>query len=214
MAYHGATLLLRAANHDLGEGRREAGLEKLLGLLRMGEHFRSQLDPPDRQTGITITAAGLERLRELMVAGDVPPEWLDRFEAALPPVDDTWREDFRREEEMTVLYLRQTCQGLTRRLLYQMAHGLGPGTRAVRGYYRGQLTEFRVARILLELRRYRNETGAWPAGLDAIRRRVPPDTLLDPVTLAPFEYQSTGSTFRLQTSSRGWITAPQQPPTE
>jgi hypothetical protein len=207
-AYHGALLLLRAANNDLGEGRVEAGLEKLLGVLRVGEHFRDQFDPSDHQTGITIMVAGLKRLGELVVTGDVPPEWLARFEAALPPVDDMWREDFRREEEMTVLYLRQTQRGVARRLLYQVAHGLGPGTKAVKGYYRGQLTEFRVARILLELRRHRNEAGVWPASLDAIRRRVPPDTLLDPLTHAPFEYESTGSSFRLRTYSRGWITAP------
>ncbi len=199
-AYSGAHLLMQAANNDLGEGRVEAALEKLLGVLRMGGHFRAQFDPSDYAVGLAITAEGVKRVGELLRAGAIPPDWLARFEAALPPVEDTWREDSRRDEEINRLYRRQTREGVGMRLVGTLVDRFGARLAAMQQTYLGQLTEFRIARILLELRRYKDETGSWPASLDDIRGRVPLQALLDPVTRKPFDYCLTGNTFQLQTS--------------
>jgi hypothetical protein len=209
VAYSGAHLLLQAVNNDLGEGRVEPALEKLLGVLRMGAHFRAQFDPADYAVGLAITAEGVKRVGELLRADAIPPDWLARFEAALPPVEDTWREDSRRDEEINRLYRRQTREGVGMRLLGTLVDRFGARLAAMQQMYLGQLTEFRAVRILLELRRYRNETGVWPAGLDDLHGRVPPPALLDPVTRKPFDYRLTGNTFQLQTpDSRRSITGP------
>ena len=205
-AYYGSHLLIQAANNDLGVGRVEAGLEKLLAALRMGEHFRAQVDPSDYSLGRAITAEGWKRVGELLSAGDIPPDWLARFAAVLPPVEDTWDGDFRREEEMSLLYMQQRRQGFGKRFLYGMAHGRGPGSKAIKLEYLRELTQFRVARILLELRRYKHETGSWPTDLSEIRRRAPEGTFFDPYHQKPFEYRRYGTTFSLQTSCYGRIT--------
>ncbi len=54
-------LLLQAANNDLGEGRTEAGLEKLKVVLLIARHFHTQIDPWDKNTGRAFLSTGLRR---------------------------------------------------------------------------------------------------------------------------------------------------------
>lgn len=103
VGYYGTLLLLRAVNNDLAEGRTEAGMEKLLCVLQMAEHFRSQMDLRDRYTGMSVASEGLKRLNRLLVTEEVPQEWLARFEAALPPVRDVRDKELRQLQEIEEL---------------------------------------------------------------------------------------------------------------
>jgi hypothetical protein len=203
LACDGALLLVLAANRDLGEGRTEAGLEKLLGVFRLGEHFRSQLSRADCGAGMMVTSQGVNCLAQILVDGDIASEWLAKFEAALPPTEDTWAQDQRRSDELGRLYVQKIKmqRGIATRLRDLLRRPLPPGTGDAKQGYLPHLARFRAVRILLALRRYRNENDRWPANLGEIRSGVPFEAFLDPFTLEPFDYRLTESGFRLRGNS-------------
>jgi hypothetical protein len=180
-------LLLQAANNDLAEGHAEAGLEKLLCILQMARHFSTQIDLWDNRTGRAILSAGLHRIDRLVVMEDVPQEWLARLETALPPAENGWNENARQVEEVMWLYQQEEQRGIIQRLKSMFTRA--KTSKMSRESELLELGRCRVARILLGLRRYRNETGAWPASLREIEGRVPSKALIDPLSTEPFAYR-------------------------
>ncbi len=55
----------------------------------------------------------------------------------------------------------------------------------------------RGSRILIAIKQYNNENGTWPASLNVIKSRVPPEALIDPVSGNEFEYENHGERFSL-----------------
>jgi len=194
LAHEGALLLIRSANNDWGEGRVEEGLEKLLCVFQMANHFRAQVHPSDYDAGGAVASEGLKRFAALVVNEDVPPDWVARFEVVLPPIQDTWDEQSQLLYKVERLYMETMGRGPLARVLHALDRTRRERTK--RDYF-SLLAESRAARILLELRRHKNDTGAWPANLAEIENRVAPEALLDPVTGKPFVYRRTGDVFTL-----------------
>ncbi|MBN2129272.1 MAG: hypothetical protein JW741_07230 [Sedimentisphaerales bacterium] len=192
--YHGALLLIRSANNDWAEGRVEQGLNKLLCVFQMARHFRSQAYPSDYDAGEAVASEGLKRFAALVVNEDVPADWLARFEAVLPPTEDGWDERSRLLHKIERLYIESMNRGPFVRVLHALDWTRREYTK--RSYF-SLLAESRAVRILLELRRNKNETGAWPANLAYIENRVAPEALVDPVTGKPLVYRPTGDVFTL-----------------
>jgi hypothetical protein len=194
-----ASLLRRAANRDLGEGRTDAGLEKLLCVFRMARHFLAQDSPQDYLAGRSMAWSGLRRFYKLVILEDVPPERLARLEAALPPIEDISNERSRQLERVRALYEQE----YPRRFRERLKSVFFP-----RSYSRERdesnrifLGRCRAARVLLALRRYKNDTGAWPADLRALGTRLPSEALLDPLSGKPFAYRLRGDGFLLYSLS-------------
>jgi hypothetical protein len=187
-------LLVRAANNDLGEGRVEAGLEKLLCMLRLARHYYSQSNPPEYFLGVTLATMGLMRFERLVVVEGVSSEWLAQFEAALPPVEGPLTEQLQHVEEVSRLQWLKTQPGVLARLVDVFTSG-NPARE--KGDFEAYLAECRVARLLVALRRYRNQTGEWPADLREIRSEVPPAALSDPLSGKSFVYRLAGEGFVL-----------------
>lgn len=192
----GSVLLRRAANNDFGEGRTEAGLEKLLCVFQMAEHLRSQLSLSDRFNGMGIASEGLRRLNVLLVTQGVPKEWLVTFEAALPPTKDATDEEQRQLYKIQELRARK-YRPFGERMLDSLIDSMQ--SRLMRHMTCAYLSESRAARILLALRRYKDQTGAWPATLAEIEGQVPPEALIDPLSKKPFAYRPAGDSFLLYT---------------
>jgi len=193
-------LLLRAADYDLGEGRTDAGLEKLLGMLRLARHFRTQISPSDSRDGRVILVQSLQRLGRLAVTEEVPLEWLTRFEAALPPAQAGWTGNDTQMEAIKRLYEQQRERSTLKRLTDIL---IRPSeSRLTRRLHLMEVGWCRATRVLLALRRYRNETGTWPKSLREIEDGVSPEVLIDPLTGKPFIYRLTDDGVLLY--SVGW----------
>ena len=74
----------------------------------MGNHFRTQVHPSDYHAAGAVTSAGLKRFAALVVNEDVPPDWLARFEAALPAIQNTWEEQSQLLYKVERLYIEST----------------------------------------------------------------------------------------------------------
>ena len=194
LVMEGKNLLLRAANNDMGENRVEEGLEKLLCVFQMAEHFRSQFHPSDYDASMIVTSEALQRLAELAIRGDMPPDWLIRFESVLPPLEETWYEQSKLLYKAEKLYM----ESIGRNSLTQILHVFDRTRRREmeRNYFL-LLAKSRAVRVLLELRRHKNETGSWPEDLEEIASHVAPEALIDPETGEPFKYRRTNDTFTL-----------------
>jgi hypothetical protein len=193
--YEWSPLLLQVANNDLGEGRTEAGLEKLLCLLHMANHFLSQDHPWYYSVGMGMAMDGLSSCNRLVVLENVPPDWLARLEAALPPTQDTWAEKSRRLDEVADLYERGLERGIARRLAHTFLSAWP--SESLRVFYLVHLSHCRAGHLLVTLRRHKDRTGAWPTSLSEIDLRVSRETSLDPFSGKPFGYRPAGDTFLL-----------------
>ncbi len=192
---HWATLLLAAANNDLGEGRTDAGLEKIVCLFRMAGHFLSQGNSGDYSLGRSMASSGLERLGRLVILEGAPPDWLAKVEAVLPSGEDRWAQQSRQMEEVTRLYKRKFRRGVLPRLIGIVFSGRS--AQDARIFHLLYLAECRAGRTLLALRRYKDRTGAWPASLAEVEPHVSADTITDPFSGKPFGYRRSGNTFLL-----------------
>jgi hypothetical protein len=195
VALFGTPCLLQAANNDFGEGRPDAGMEKLLYIFQMAEHFRSQMNLSHRMLGMSSASEGLKRSNRLLVTEEVSQEWLTRLEAVLPPVKNVDDKEFRQLLEIRRLRFHK-YRNFRDRLLYTLAQPVAssPGERRI---YSAHVAEFRATRILLALRRHKNNSGTWPATLADIEGRIPPEALIDPLTNKPFVYRRAGDSFLL-----------------
>ena len=63
--------------------------------------------------------------------------------------------------------------------------------------YLKRLAVRRSSRLLIAIRQYQVENGAWPLNLDGIKTAVPAEALIDPVTANEFEYKNHGERFSL-----------------
>lgn len=190
-----SSLLLMAANNDLGDGRREAGLEKLVCQLRLAQHFRTQINPEANYTGRTILAQALTRLDRLVMMEEVSSEWLTRFEAALPPAEGGWTGNDRQAVTVGRLYEWQTQRSSIKRLTGILDRARDARQR--RQMDRWEVSLCRASRILLAVRRYKNDTGTWPTSLQAIESSIPPEALIDPLSGKRFACRLTGNSLIL-----------------
>jgi hypothetical protein len=192
-------LLLQAANNDLGEGRADAGLEKVLCMFRLAQHFSSQGNPWDYLTGVGVASTGLRRFKRLVITEEVTPEWLAKFEGVLPAVEDMSMEQSRELDEVRRLYMQEHQRGVIGRLMSIFTSGTSSG--GMSNLAMMHKAECRAARILLALRRCRDETGTWPADLKEIESRIPGDALRDPISDKPFVYRLSRDGFLLYSVS-------------
>jgi hypothetical protein len=63
--------------------------------------------------------------------------------------------------------------------------------------YSRTLTLRRGSRLLIAIKQYKSENGAWPSDLDSIESDVPAEAFIDPVTENPLEYENHGECFSL-----------------
>lgn len=190
-------LLVRAANLDLGEGRTDVGLEKILCVLRAAAHFRAQLSPSDRWAGERTTSHGLARLARLLVSEDVPEAWLARIEAALPETRNTWEQESPDADEVRWLYERERRLPIVYRL--KRIRFLRKQARIRKDSYLQNLAQCRAVHLMLALRRHKNRTGVWPADLAELESNLTPEVFIDPLTGKGFGYRCSGETFTLYT---------------
>ena len=63
--------------------------------------------------------------------------------------------------------------------------------------YLRTLATRRGSRLLVAIKRYKNENGTWPENLDEIKSLAPAEAFIDPVTGEPLQYENHGKRFSL-----------------
>jgi len=71
-------------------------------------------------------------------------------------------------------------------------------------YFRQQ-TAIRASRLIIALRRYKNQTSHWPENLDEIKSLAPAEILVDPINGSSFVYKLTEENFTLYSKGKNNI---------
>jgi hypothetical protein len=91
------------------------------------------------------------------------------------------------------------------RLLFALLAPKTSDLSEFRDWYIRRVAVRRACRILIALRRQKNQTGTWPGNLDDIRDMVPPDSLIDPTNSDSFVYRLTDDGLELYSKGRNKI---------
>jgi hypothetical protein len=204
-----AFLLGLAANNDIAEGRNGDAVTKWGCILRMENHLRQRPMLIDHLVADAIGKSALERIAWFVVEGSSTETHLRKIEAMPLPVADDWPERFAEISLIEDLMKQRMLEGFgsLARFRYRLfsyffysgtgATMKGPDIDNVGRKYRRRIASARGIRILVALKRYKNETGRWPASLDEIESTLPTEILTDPFNKGPFVYKPVGDTFTL-----------------
>ncbi|MEJ2705590.1 MAG: hypothetical protein P8Z79_24385, partial [Sedimentisphaerales bacterium] len=90
-----AFLLVSAGNNDVGEGRKDAGLEKYLCVLRMAGHLYQQPVALDFLVGSGIERLASTHLNRFVIGGEPTAEQLHLIIDALGDLENNWGTEFK-----------------------------------------------------------------------------------------------------------------------
>jgi len=196
---HGCVgLLIRAANNDIGDGRIEAGRDKCLCVMQMAKHIYQQEMLTDFLVAISFEAVALQSLCGFVAHQNAMERDLEAIEPALLPIANKLEEKWSRIREIEDLYECYQLSALQRlkRTISDLRDKNEVRKKAGEIYLR--LLAHRCGiRILIALRRYKNEHGRWPRSLEDIKGIAPAEVFIDPRNEGSFVYRLTDGGFEL-----------------
>jgi len=213
-------LLMFALNNDLAEGRLEAALTKWRCIIQMGNHLRQQPILTDHLVANATTELALTSMVRFVVTGEPSARHLQEIEVMALPLADAWKQHLKQIRLIERLVTRKMKEpfSLWDRLRYPIVSyrmeramrqaypdGQEPPVESNGRYYRQDIATARGLRILVALRRYRDETGHWPASLAEISSSLPETILTDPLTGDSFVYRRTAEAFELYSRGKNKI---------
>jgi hypothetical protein len=199
-----AQFLVAAANNDIAEGRIDAGLEKYICVIQISKHLNQQAFLIDLLVGIAVEALAVERVKTLVLEGDIPKEGLDSIERALPVMQVDWKQHVSSILEIERLYAKKNLN-FAARLVVLFRNNKWRTTERIQELYDRALAGRRGLHILIALRRYKDEHGQWPASLDDITDLTAAENLVDPINDGSFVYKLTDESFRLYSKGKNKI---------
>lgn len=192
-----ACLLRFAANNDLAKGRIDSAITKWRCIFKMADHMRQQPTITDQLCADNVERIAWSGFTWFLVEGDPQETHFRQIQAMTLLTGDDWDdalEDICLVEALTDRKYRENF-GIFGLLMLRMPSEYGPDE--VRRKYMRKKTITRGIRILIALRRYKNEFGAWPGKLDEIRSELPAEMLVDPLNKGEFAYKLTDDGFKL-----------------
>ena len=207
-----AFLLRRAANNDIGEGRIDDAIDKWRCLLQMGNHLRQQPLFIEYLIALAIEAVGLHQTVVFLVEGNADESHLRKVETLPLHTEDDWTavlEEVLPAEELTEQKMKEKLGPLDR-LRYEFSYGLfgsmkWPDYDQIHQLSLRGVATCRGIRILIALRRYKNEHSHWPETLDDIQNLVHEEILVDPINGGSFVYKLTEENFTLYSKGKNNI---------
>ena len=159
--------------------------------------------------GIVCEAMGLQHLAEFIVTGPATDRDLDALAGACLDLENRWESLSQDISHVRNVFSRTLKDRRRidiriymsyRRMRYKDTEW--PLKDRTSELYHRVLCERRAHHILIELRRFKNETGHWPDQLDEVASALAPLALIDPQNGGPYVYQRTEDSFRLYSTGR------------
>ena len=194
-------ILSWAAANDLAEGRIDAAYSKYRCQLKFARQIYQQPATLYRYVGIAIEAVAHGNIKMAVMQDDITQDQLRSLETILEipqnqvmeeteiaaRVDRLIEQKEKSQQPLTIrlkvwwsaLHTRQQYEKKSRLILIRLR----------------LLSSRQSTRILIALRRHKQETGAWPETLEQIEPKLPEQMLIDPQNNGPFVYKHDGDDF-------------------
>ncbi len=129
-------------------------------------------------------------------AGEIIDSAYERYYAMAEP-DFDWRKEPAEDIPRIRLNFRFIAEF--------MASMLEGSYYSIHNIYLLRNAEHRGSRIIIALRRYKNEHGNWPVGLDEVKPLAPEEIFIDPINGGSFVYKLTDDNFTLYSKGKNNI---------
>ena len=192
-------ILSCAAANDLAEGRIDAAHSKYRCQLKLARHLQQQPAWYYNGPGIAIEALAHGNIKMAVMQDDVTPEQLSLLETTLKIPQNNRSEDDEIADKVNNLIERKEKSQLP------LTIPLKVWWRALRTQKQDEkrlhqirlrlLSSRQSTRILIALRRHKEETGTWPETIEQIEPKLPEQMLIDPQNNGPFVYKHDGDDF-------------------
>jgi hypothetical protein len=200
-----AFLLVRAANHDIAQGKMDSALEKYISVIRIGRHECQQPVVIDYLVGTAIEQVALRAIARLIIEDNPSEPLLSRIEKIQLPTKQQWADESepmlrmerlieQKRNRQLGLFGRVQAWWMFRKVFKEIPEVNNDTRRLI---YLRLLAHRRGNRILIATRRYKNKHGAWPKILDDIKEHVSSEILIDPINNKSFVYKLTADNFVL-----------------
>lgn len=192
-----ACLLRFAANNDLAKGRIDSAITKWRCIVKMADHMRQQPTITDQLCADNVERIAWSGFTWFLVQDDPQETHFRQIQAMTLPTGNDWDnalEEICLVEALTDRKYRENS-GIFGLLMLRMPSEYGPDEVRIR--YMRKKTITRGIRILIALRQYKNEFGAWPGKLDKIRSELPAEIFVDPLNNGEFVYELIDDGFKL-----------------
>ena len=192
-------ILSWAAANDLAEGRINAAHSKYRCQLKLARHLQQQPAWYYNVLGIAIEAIAHGNIKMAVMQDDVTPEQLSLLETTLKIPQNNRSEDDEIADKVNNLIERKEKSQLPLtiplKVWWRDLHTRKQDEKRLHQIRLRLLSSRQSTRILIALRRHKQETGAWPETLEQIEPKLPEQMLIDPQSNGPFAYRLTGDSF-------------------
>ncbi len=194
-----------AANNDIAEGRFDVAMEKSLLIYKISQHFQQQPILTYYLVGVAFEAISMQCMKNMIMEPNLTEQQLQTIEKLPAKTGNDWEKIIGVLIEGEEYYAENIIQNypfLTRLVLRMSFKTMSKITvDSVKKLYYRSLADRYGYRIMIELRKYKNQNGQWPDNLEQIRSLVDPNILVDPQNSGAFVYKKTDGDFILY--SRG-----------
>ncbi len=129
-------------------------------------------------------------------AGDIIDTVYERFYAMAEP-DYDWQKEREKPSKMFQLNYQYLVEYST--------EILAPAYHRIHDQYLRVMADKRGGRIIIALRRYKNQNGFWPVNLNGVKPMAPAEIFVDPTNGGDFVYEITEENFRLYSKGKNNI---------
>jgi hypothetical protein len=188
-----------AGANDLAEDRIDAAHSKYRCQMQLARHFSQQPGTYHKIFAMAFEATVYKNIRMALMRDETTPEHLRSLESILEILMDRGEGHARIAARIdSLLDEKERSQMSTVELLKQLWFGHKTRKQQEQARHKIRLRLYssqRAIHILIALRRYKQETGAWPGTLEQIEPRLPEQMLIDPQNNGPFVYKRDGEDF-------------------
>jgi hypothetical protein len=196
-----ATYLRLSANNDIGDGRFDEAIEKDRIMFKMANHIEQQPILVYYLVGVAVEALSLQCSKSIILDPNITEEQLQLIEKLPVKTTDDWNTVIQHIMEGERYYSEKLLKNYpftTRYIMIFLSRKINkPAFDKIRQLNLRLLADKRGNRILIGLRRYKNQNGQWPDSLEQIKSLVEPIVLIDPQNGGSFVYKKTDSDFIL-----------------
>ena len=192
-------ILSWAAANDLVEGRIDVAYSKYRCQLKLAYHLQQQPATYYRLVGIAIEAVAFGNIKRAVMRDEITPEQLRSLEMILETPSNQYKVNGKIADRVDRLIEEKEMSelSLVARLkywLYDRATRKSRKQREQRQHQRIHASQ-QAIRILIALRRHKEETDTWPETLEQIEPKLPEQMLTDPQNDGSFIYKRHGNSF-------------------
>ncbi|MHC4744453.1 MAG: hypothetical protein ACYS8Z_21270 [Planctomycetota bacterium] len=209
-----AFLLRKLAQQDQVLGRFDDAFEKYLCMIRMADHCYQQRTREGMYAASLPEDFALGGFSTLIVNGNATESQLAIIDEAVSQLQADWDQAWLQMSRVEKLYAEYWNKQFTlkRRLSWiginKQLHYNPPPTgpyHAMPKVYARRLFWRRGTRILVALRRYKNNNGRWPQSLEDVASLAPAEVFIHPAKDSKFVYRLKKDTFVLYSENKDGI---------